>query len=190
VRKNGAMADRGAQTGGTSGGRSWGIPDGVRGQSIKGAALIVIAIVVGLVLLQIVDPGKSGPVASGATTTTAKRTTPTTSPHKKTTPTTAKAKAIIPPAQLHLIVLNAGAPSGSAGHVSTTLKNHGYTNQGTPGNDPTSRVGTEVFCKAGLTREASALVTWLGSGTTKGPLVAPQPAGTTGYQCVVLVGSG
>ena len=131
------MADRGAQTGG---GR--GIPLGAGSSTVKGALLVGAAVVLGIVLLQVVDDGSSGPVANGrtpvvSTTTTVKKTTTTTG---KTTPTT-KTTPVKKPAQIKLLVLNAGAPTGSAGTVSTTLRNHGYTNQGTPGQRPEPPLG-------------------------------------------------
>jgi hypothetical protein len=181
------MADRGAQTGG---GR--GIPLGAGSSTVKGALLVGAAVVLGIVLLQIVDDGSSGPVANGrtpiaATTTTVKKATTTTA--GKTTPTT-KTAPEKKPAQIKLLVLNAGAPTGSAGTVATTLRNHGYTNQGTPGNDPSHRSGKQVQCRAALTREAATLAVLLGTGTTKAVLANPGPPGSTGYDCVVLIGAG
>lgn len=181
------MADRGAQTGG---GR--GIPLGAGSSTVKGALLVGAAVVLGIILLQVVDDGSSGPVANGrspvkTTTTTAKQTSTTTG--KKTT--TTKATAARKPAQIKLLVLNAGAPTGSATTVSTTLRNRGYTNQGTAGNDPTHRSGKQVLCRSGLSREAATLAVLLGTGTTKATLVNPGgPPGSTGYDCVVLVGPG
>lgn len=189
ARKNGAMADRGAQTGGSAGGR--GIPLGAGSSTLKGGLLVGAAVVLGIVLLQVVDPGTSGPVAANrkspsTTTTTTKATTTTTN---KTTPTT-KTTAMKKPAQIKLLVLNAGAPTGSAKSVSTTLRSKGYTNQGTAGNDPTPRVGKQVQCHAALTREAATLAVLLGPGTTKATLGSPGPPGSTGYDCVVLLGAG
>lgn len=181
------MADRGTQTGGSTRGR--GIPLGAGSQTLKGALLVGAAVVLGVVLLQIVDDGSSGPVAgrkSGTTTTTTRTTTSNTTRTTSTTKTTPVKK----PAQVHLLVLNAGAPSGSAASVSATLRGKGYTNQGTPGNDPSHRVGKAVQCRAGLTREASSLAVLLGKGTTKGPIGNPAPPGSAGYDCVVLVGTG
>ena len=180
------MADRGGQTGG---GR--GIPLGAVTSTVKGALLVGAAVVLGIVLLQVVDDGSSGPVANGrtprvSTTTTVKTTTTTTG--KKST--TTKATAVKTPAQIKLLVLNAGAPTGSTGTVSTTLRNHGYTNQGTPGNDPNHRSGKQVQCRAGLTREAATIAVLLGTGTTKAVLGNPGPPGSTGYDCVVLIGPG
>jgi hypothetical protein len=153
--------------------------------------LIVLAIAVGLVLLQIVDPGKSGPVGARTTSSSTSTTSSTTTtPRGGTTSTTVKPPAVKTPATLHLLVLNSGAPSGSAAHVATNLHNNGYTNQGTPANNATHVVGTKVLCTASQASAAARIVTLLGQGTTSGPLVAPLPTGAAGYDCVVLVGSG
>jgi hypothetical protein len=183
------MADRGTQSGGSGGGLR-GIPIGIGSQFTKGVLLIVAAVVLGIVLLQIVDDGS--PVAAGgrrpATTTTTTISPTTTAKRGKSTTTTTRTAALKSPAQLHLLVLNAGAPNGSAASVSTTLKNHGYTNQGTPATDSTHRVGNQVLCTAGLTREATALATLLGTKTTKATLGNPAPPGSAGFDCVVLIG--
>jgi LytR cell envelope-related transcriptional attenuator len=185
------MADRGTQTGGSSGGRGRGIPLGAGSQTLKGGLLVGAAVVLGIVLLQVVDPGKTGPVAARRSTPTSSSTTTTTTKSTNRTSTTTKATTPAKtPAQVRLLVLNAGAPTGSAGTVSNTLRTHGYTNQGTAGNDPNHRVGKAVLCKAGLTREATTLAVLLGTGTTKGTLSNPAPPGSAGYDCVVLVGSG
>jgi hypothetical protein len=153
--------------------------------------LIVLAVVVGIVLLQIVDPGKSGPVSARTTSSSTSTTSSTTTPPKGgTTSTTAKAPTAKTPATLHVLVLNSGAPTGSAAHVATNLRNNGYTNQGTPGNNATHVVGTKVLCAAADASAAARMVTLLGQGTTSGPLVAPLPTGAAGYDCVVLVGAG
>ena len=179
------MADRGTQAGGSSGGR--GIPVGLRSQTFKGAALIAAAVVVGIVLLQIIDPGKAGPVAARTATTTTS-TTSTTAPHTGKTTTTTKTTPAKTPAQVRLLVLNAGAPSGSAGSASTTLRGKGYTNQGSAGNDPNPITGKEVLCRAGLTRERASLAVLLGPGTIKATITPGVPPGSTGYDCVVLIG--
>ena len=187
MRKNGAMADRGTQTGGSERGR--GIPLGAGSQTVKGVLLVGAAVVLGIVLLNIVDNGSTGPVASRKPTASTS-TTSTTKPGTTRTTTTTKATPAKKPAQVHLLVLNAGAPTGSAASVSSTLRGKGYTNQGTPGNDSNHRSGKQVLCRAGLTREAANLVVLLGQGTTKGTIGNPAPPGSTGFDCVVLVGLG
>ena len=106
------------------------------------------------------------------------------------TTTTTKATPVKTPAQIRLLVLNAGAPTGSAAAVSTTLRSKGYTNQGAPGDDPSPKPGKRVLCRAGLTREAATLAVLLGMGTTKGTIGSPAPPGSTGYDCVVEIGAG
>jgi hypothetical protein len=182
------MADRGTQTSGSSGGRGRGIPLGAGSQTIKGGLLVLAAVVLGIVLLNIVDPGKSGPVSTRTTTTTAAVTT-TTKKTGKTTTTTKGSTAAKTPAHIHLLVLNAGAPTGSATSVSNALKVKGYTNQGQPGNDPNQRSTSEVLCRAGLTREGTTLAVLLGKHTTHATIGNPAPPGSAGYDCVVLVGS-
>jgi hypothetical protein len=182
------MADRGTQTGGSSGGRGGGIPLGAGSQTIKGGLLVLAAVVLGIVLLQVVDPGKSGPVAQRPTTTTAAVTTTTTKKPKTTTTVKGGTTAARKPAQIKLLVLNAGAPTGSAKSVSTALKTKGYTNQGTPANDPNHRSISEVLCRAGFTREGTTLAVLLGKGTTHATIGNPAPPGSTGYDCVILVG--
>jgi hypothetical protein len=186
------MADRGTRSGGFSGDRDRGpsLPAGLRSQTAKGAMLIVLAVIVGIVLLQIVDPGKTGPVGARTTSSTASTTTSTTAPKSSTTSTTKAATPQKTAAQVHLLVLNAGAPTGSAGNVSTNLKNQGYTNQGTPADNATHITGEKVLCLPGLTREAAKIVQLLGPGTASGTLTAPLPTGAAGFDCVVLVGSG
>ena len=116
---------------------------------MKGALLVGAAVVLGIVLLQVVDPGDSGPVASGrSSTTTTSTTVPKSSGTGKTTTTAKLTTPVKKPAQIRLLVLNAGAPTGSAGTVAATLRTKGYTNQGTPGNDPSHRPGKRVLCKA------------------------------------------
>jgi LytR cell envelope-related transcriptional attenuator len=183
------MADRGTQTGGSSGGPRRGIPLGAGSQTIKGGLLVLAAVVLGIVLLQIVDPGKSGPVAARTTTTTARVTTTTTTKKTTHTTTTTKSSAAKKPAQIRLLVLNAGAPTGSANSVSAALKTRGYTNQGTAGNDPNHHSVSEVLCRAGLTREGTTLAVLLGKGTTHAAIGNPAPPGSAGFDCVVLVGA-
>ena len=183
----GPMADRGTQSGGSAG---RGIPLGAGSQTLKGALLVGAAVVLGIVLLQIVDPGDSGPVAASRdTSATTSTTVATTSGTGKTTTTVKSTAAVKKPAQIRLLVLNAGAPTGSAKTVADTLRGKGYTNQGTPGNDPSPKPGKRVLCKASLSREAAALAVLLGTGTTKGTIGNPPPPGSTGYDCVVEVGA-
>ena len=180
------MAER--RTGGSAERR---IPLGAGSQTLKGAALVAAAVLLGIILLNVVDDGGSGPASAAKTPKTTTTTSVTTTTKKGTTTTTARAAAEKTPAQLKLIVLNAGAPTGSAGTVSQTLRTKGYTNQGKANNDPNHISGKKVLCKSGLTRETAKLVTLLGKNTTKGvlPTGSAAPPHSAGFDCVVLVGA-
>ena len=84
-----------------------------------GAALIGVAVIIGIVLLQIGDQDETGPSAAGPT---AKTTTTTTKPSTSgstpdTTDSTAPPRS---PSQVHLIVLNGGAASGQGQQASAS----------------------------------------------------------------------
>src|SRR5689334_22925322 len=92
-----------------------------------GAALIGVAVIIGIVLLQIGDRGDNGPTAGASTP---KSTTSTTKPKTQGTTPDTSGRTTPPrsPSQVHLIVLNGGAASGEAAHTSQLLKLKGYTN--------------------------------------------------------------
>jgi hypothetical protein len=158
--------------------------------ALKGAGLVLLAIIIGIVLLQVVDDGEpSGSTAPTpkpkATTTTVKKSGTT-----KTT-TTTKAPTTPPrePSQLKLIVLNAGAPTGAAGQLSNALKGKGYTNQEAATDwSGANKKGTVVYCKSGLTREATALAVAVGNGATAAAFPSPAPPSSGNVDCVVAVG--
>jgi hypothetical protein len=169
--------------------------DVVRGAGVqlaKGAGLVLLAIIIGVVLLQVVDDGKSGPVsaASPTTTTTAKSTT--TNANSGTTTTTKKpttpAKS---PDQVRVVVLNAGAKTGAAKAMSTALRSKGYTNQPNQATDWANKTqtGNTVLCKAGLDREAASLALAVGSGTKTAAFPTPPPPSSNNVDCVVAVGA-
>jgi hypothetical protein len=154
-----------------------------------GAALIGIAVIVGIVLLQIGDRNKNGPASAskpGPTTTTTPAVTTTT--HKTQTGNTSPPRA---PSAVSLIVLNGGAASGKAGAMSQALKVGGYTNQGVPTDwSGHTQKGNSVYCRKGLGREGSALAVAVGSNTKLIiPYPSPPPPSNSGHDCVVVVGA-
>jgi hypothetical protein len=165
--------------------------------ALLGALLIGVAVVIGIVLLQIGDNNDNGPsTAAGKPTTTTKPVTTTTRPAAGTT-TTAPATPAKAPSQVSLIVLNGGAKSGKAGDMSDALKTKGYTNQPQPANDWTghNQTGDAVYCKQGLDREGAALAVAVGS-VAGGPAVplhvpypTPPPPFSSSVKCVVVVGA-
>lgn len=160
--------------------------------ALKGAGLVLLAIIIGIVLLQVVDDGS--PSGNTASTTAPKATTTTVKKSGSTAKTTTTTKAPTTPqrepSQLKLIVLNAGAPTGSAGTLSTALKSKGYTNQAAATDwSGANKKGTVVYCKAGLTREATALAVAVGNGATAAAFPTPAPPSSGNVDCVVAVGS-
>jgi hypothetical protein len=156
----------------------------------KGAGLIGLAVVIGIVLLNVVDDGSSGPTDQGSDNSSA--TTTATTPESTSESTTPTTEAGPPrtPDQLAVIVLNGGAPAGSAKDMSDALKVEGYTNQSQAA-DWTGReqTGNTVLCRAGLEREAATLATAVGEGTPTDVFPDPPPTGAEEADCIVVVGA-
>ena len=153
-----------------------------------GAVLIGVAVIIGIVLLQIGDRNDNGP-AAGATGKNKTTTSRPTSSSSTTTTTTPKAPVRLP-SQIHLIVLNGGAATGQAAHMESLLKLKGYTSQD-DANTWTGhhQSGNTVYCKAGLQREGAALATGVTGARLVIPYPTPAPPFTAGTDCVVVVGS-
>jgi hypothetical protein len=166
--------------------------DVVRGAgsaAAKGALLIGLAVVIGIVLLQTIDTGDSGSNGSSGNGATTSTTTDTTEPGGSTTSTTAQA-APKEPAQLKVIVLNGGAAAGEAGRTSDAIRLVGYTNQDTANTwSGHTQTGDTVHCMPGLDREAAALAVSVGEGATVAAWPDPAPPFTEGVDCVVVVGA-
>lgn len=160
--------------------------------ALLGALLIGVAVIIGIVLLQIGDRNDNGPksAASHATTTTKPRTTRTTrtTRTRTTTPKTPPISAGL----LKVIVLNGGAATGQAGVMTTNLKQHGYTSV-SPANDWIGhhQIGNSVTCRAGLEREGRQLAAVVGPSNVPLHIRFPQTFSSlrAGQDCVVVVGS-
>jgi hypothetical protein len=156
----------------------------------KGAGLVALAVIIGIVLLQVVDDGSSGPVVDGAVDIP--ETTATSGPDATTDTTTSTSPT--PPAhspeEVRVLVLNGGAPSGSAGRMSDTLRSSGYVNQPVAaGDDNEDREGNAVMCREGYEGDAEALSIAVGPGTLVVPFREPPPPSSDQADCVVIVGS-
>jgi hypothetical protein len=188
-------------------------PSGAAMSAGRGAVLVGVAVVVGILILTTIDNRGQG--ASTTTTSTAAGVLPpltnadgspivTTAPPapaattattkaKKTTATTAKTdtKAARPNEQVVAQVLNGSGLQGAATQRSNDLKAKGYQVLGA-GNAPAQRTGTGVQCKAGFEKEAAALVATLGAlgvPATVEPVPNPLPAGfDPAANCYVLLG--
>lgn len=160
-------------------------------QTAKGAGVIALAVLVGVVLLNVVDDGSSGPIGNGkdddkktaVTTTTVKK------PSGGTTTSTEPTAPAKNPDQVRVLVLNGGAAAGRAGDMSDALKQKGYTNQEQANDDDETRTGNVVYCKTGFEREASALAVAVGEGTPVEPFPDPAPPFSDPADCVVVVGA-
>jgi hypothetical protein len=166
---------------------------GASAAAAKGAALIGLAVIVGVFLLQRVDTSNAGspttPVKSPKTTTT--------KPHKPKTTTTSSSTVVAAPLktpdQLKVLVLNGGAASGAARTLRTKLVQVGYTNEPQANTwDKHTQTGTTLMCKSGLDREKIALSqqTALTSLSVKViDFPSPAPPFSTDVDCVVVVGA-
>jgi len=155
----------------------------------RGAALVAVAVIIGVVLLQAIDDGNDGPVGDGGpastttTTTTASTTTDSSGSSSSTTPTT-KA-AVLTPAQTTVRVLNGSGVAGAAGNLTNTLKAKGYKTL--VATDAPTRSGTVVYAKPGRTTECTTL-----SGLVPNSKVQAMPTPVPGGQdadCIVIIGS-
>ncbi len=180
------------QTGGRGSGGNGDTARSAGSAAAKGAALIGLAVILGVVLLQKVDNGD----ATSATTTPKTTATAATKPSESTTTskptkstTTVASKAARPAAQVHVLVLNGGAPSGAAKTMRDALKQKGYTNIDEPNTwSKHSQKGNSVLCKSGLDRDAAALAIAVGANTPTQPFPDPAPPFSAKVDCVVVVG--
>jgi hypothetical protein len=176
-----------APTGSGIGGR--GRPhEGARVNSaVRGAGLIGLAVIIGIILLQVVDKTPTGGGSSASTgaksstSTTQAGATGTSQPGTTAKGTGAKARG-----EVRVIVYNAGAASGAAALMTNKLRTLGY--QLAPPSNTTPRTGTVVSCKQGFDKEAVQLQGDVGPGATVEPFPNPGPPGSDNVNCVVLLG--
>lgn len=158
----------------------------------RGAALVVVAVLLGLVLLrngldtsevvtssrdsQTTDEGADGGTDAGEDDggTDAGEETPTT-------------EAVRPPAEVTVIVLNGTSVAGTAGKYSDAIGSAGYQML-EPGNATTKTGVTLVHYAEGFEAEAMAVATAAGAPATVSPTPLPEPApGDVGAANVVVV---
>jgi LytR cell envelope-related transcriptional attenuator len=169
-------------TAGGSGGGG-GAREGARVNSaIRGAGLIGLAVVLGIVLLQVIDKGPSG----GGTAASERPTSTTTPGATGTSQPATTGQGVKPRAEVRVVVYNAGQASGAAGNMTNKLRTLGY--QLAPASNATPRTGTVVACKQDFEREAAQLQGDVGAGTTVEPFPNPGPAGSENVNCIVLLG--
>jgi len=149
----------------------WNRPSGGNGElargasaaAAKGAALIGLAVIVGVFLLQRVDTSNAGsspsttPVHAARTTTTTARKSTSSTP--ATTSTTQPSTPVKTPDQLKVLVLNGGAATARRPTCVPLVANRSvYTNQPQASTwSGHKQTGKSILCRAGLAREAVAL---------------------------------
>jgi LytR cell envelope-related transcriptional attenuator len=155
--------------------------------AVRGAGLIGLAVILGIVLLQVVDKGPSG-----GGTSASERPTPTTQPAGTTAPpsqpstTQGGQAAARQRSEVRVAVFNGSGAAGAAMNMTNKLRMLGY--QLSPPADTTSRTGTVAACKQGYDREAAQLQGDVGAGATVEPFPASPPPGTENVNCIVLLG--
>jgi len=143
--------------------------------TLRGAALIGLAVIVGIIGLQILDDskGSSSPTSGGQVSSTS---------------TTQGGPAPHAPAQVTVKAYNASDVQNAARSVTDKLKGEGY-NTLEPANYGSTRKGTAVQCRPGYEGDAKALAFSLGNGAAVEPFPSGPPAGSESANCIVVVGT-
>jgi LytR cell envelope-related transcriptional attenuator len=149
----------------------------------RGAILVGVAVLIGIVLINVVDKGRPGGSSGGSGGTP---TVPTTGGTGSSTTATTKAGAIRDPSKVRVLVLNGSGTSGKAAALSNQLRGAGYP-QLPPGNAALT-TGTKVECKTGFEKEATVLAGKVGGSAAVAPFPNPAPTGSDNADCVVVIG--
>jgi hypothetical protein len=159
-------------------------PQPAQGRSdAVGIALIVGAVLIGLLFLVKGYDAEGGVVAKDDKATS--QSTTTTVPVEETTTTTV---ATNPPAQVPVKVANASGTSGVATKTKNTLGGKGYT-QVTVGDAPSVVTATQVLYVAGSQGDAQAVAAALGlPATAVQPMPTPPPVTLGEATVLVLAG--
>ncbi len=169
-----------------------GFAQSVAFSAARGALLIGVAVVIGIVLLQVIDNDTTGPIGDGGNSSGAATTTTTAAAGSGTTTTTSGANsgAVLAPSAIPVQVLNGSGVAGAAASMTQKLQSSGY--QVLTPNDTSAATATTVYCTGGLDREASALAAAVGGSPPPAAqaLPDPPPAGSdSSAKCIVVVGS-
>jgi hypothetical protein len=144
----------------------------------KGAVVIGLAVILGIVGLQILDDSDDG--SSSATGTTS-GVTVTTAPGVTTVPLRANG-------DVRVKVYNATGVQGKAQTLTDTLKADGYNTQ-EPQTLDDERQGTVVECVAGFEGEAKVLSLYGVPGSTVAAYPSDPPEGASDADCLVIIGT-
>jgi hypothetical protein len=145
----------------------------------RGAVLVGVAVVIGIVLLQVIDKGGGG--GGGAVPT------PNNGQNGGESSTSTSAGKGRSPADVRVLVENGSGLNQAAATLANQLRGQGYAIAGT-GNAPL-QTGSTVACRAGFEDEATALAGATGAGTTVIAFPATPPAGSENADCISIKGS-
>ena len=147
---------------------------------VRGVALVVVGVALGVILFHSVGRSPAGSVASVAATPGAQSTT--------TMPATPSSTvAARPPAQVKTLVANGTKTSGAGAKVSDTLRKAGY-NVLAPTNTTAPAASSAILFLPGFASEAGAVATALGlAPTTVMPVPTPSPVANSQTANVVVV---
>ena len=151
--------------------------DRVLRSAARGGILVGVAVVIGVVLLQVVGDGASGPTGAAPS----KGNTGS----KVTTTTASGARS---PQEVAIAVFNGSGISQAAATKSNDLRGLGYVIVKV-GNAAAVQAGTTIACRAGYEEEAAslaALPSFAGSTVVEFP--ATPPAETELANCIIIVG--
>lgn len=143
----------------------------------RGAALIGVAVVIGIILLQVVDNGGSG--GSGVTP-------PTSSGGGGGTTSSTAGDTGRPAQEVTTFVENGSGIANAAATKANELRGLGYAIAGT-GNAAVQQ-GSTISCASGYEKEAEALAQIIGAGATVTAFPASPPADAATANCIVVIG--
>jgi hypothetical protein len=141
--------------------------------------LVFLAVVVGIIGLQILDDSENGTSVTVATSDTSPPTT---------TNGGQQPKAHLP-SQVAIKVYNASDVQGSGQQLTDKLKTFGYNMQ-TPANLNSTREGTVVQCRSGYEADGNVIAVYgIGNGATAEGFPPTPPAGAESANCIVILGT-
>jgi hypothetical protein len=146
----------------------------------RGAIVVGLAVILGIVGLQILDDSGDGRSSSATVTTGASATS------SGGTSTTAPVRGNN---EVRVKVYNASGTQGRAQTLTDNLRATGYNMQA-PANLTPQRHGTVVECVRGFEREATALqLNGVGNGATVAAYPSDPPEGASDADCIVIIGA-
>jgi hypothetical protein len=153
---------------------------------MRGAALVAVAVLVGVVLLA---KGFDTGILPTSSDTPSEQAVDDAADDAADDSTTTTATTAVPvthvPAQVRVIVLNGGGPSGSASTSSTALAAAGFAALDAADTDDVP--ATTVYSTPGFEADAAAVATALNIPAPPQPLPATPPTGTPVGQVDVIV---